>query len=781
MRLFTFALLALSASLPLTAQQPVPMSLQAPVEEGNPKLLADREQWTEIESERTLKSRRFRTPDGRTIIHFSSRPLCFADQAGRLQAIEISPKETSEGWSAAQQPYPVFLSKDGSGRLSLGEGKSFSFSRDANINGEPISCGAGEQEGDRITFRNVLPGIDKLWEFRENALKYDYVLNQPYTGNSDLVIAEQFGLPEGCKLTKRANAGNGKDELCVFDASGQILARMMTPVCFDAAGKVVAGTYVLRPIRSQTMLMIQVPASWLNDPQRAYPVVIDPLIVGPTANWTGGNMPSCLLNSYNVDSIQITKPAAVTATGFFVTSSYYADPFTPAQMQNGRMHFSTSCNATADLTVQPPTGNTPGTAYLQAFDYRNPLMCCIPNSCSTQQFWLRMHLARDTFSTGCNITYVRYDPLTTSWPFSAYVEGHTVETAGTGWNVTTDPVCSDDCSLTGTVYIRYGVPPYTITHPWLQTPLTVGSSITPCFTGVTLQSLNIINPNCPIYCNTASTLSVPAPSVSDACGNSAAGIPTDLITKKPVALITVVPDPAEICHGDSVSFTLSTCLPTDPITWTGSDGSSGTGNFQASNPNTGSAPLTVTYVANTSLNGCPSPSDTFTLVVNPLPVADFSYTDPVFANQATSFINNSQYSGAPGYSWNFGDGSPASNDTTPSHTYTTPGEYTVCLQLLTSDGCPDTICKEITVIPQQIVTPNVFTPNGDGVNDVLEFKYLEFYSSNHLRVFNRWGNEIFGKSNYQNDWSAKDISDGTYYYILELPDQSYSSVLTIIR
>ncbi|TND07960.1 MAG: PKD domain-containing protein [Bacteroidetes bacterium] len=785
LNILSLLLPAMLSTAGLEAQQTVPLQLQAPVENATPAFRNDRASWQEDVSQRKANSSTYRTTDGRIIMHYSSRPVNYKDASGQWQHIEISPKATIQGWIAESQPNPVYLRTDASCLLTIDEYHVFGFSRNVTINGVAAKSTVPKQEETVLTFSDILPGIDKVCEFRYDAIKYNYVLHNAYTAGNDLLIEEEYELPYGFKASVHAGEYNGKDEVWLQDAQGAIRSKFHTPVCFDANKKTIAGEYELKKINGKHKLILRVPAAWLNDPQRVYPVVIDPLVTGPLTTWTGGAMPSCFLPAYNVDSIQVWKPAQVTLTGFYVTGSYYADPFTPAQMHNGRMFFSTTCSQGPVLTVAPPTGNTAGTAYLQDFDYRPQLTCCWPNSCSAQQFWLRMHIARDSFSTGCNTTYVRYDPSTTSWPFEAYMEGRTVESGGVGWNVLGSPVCSDDCSLTGTVYIRYGVPPYTITHPWMIGSMTIGTNIQPCFTGITNQQLSLTNPNCPQYCGSNPQLSIPPPTVYDACNLPVTTYVSDTVNIISVPLITASPDPSEICTGMIQPVNLSTCLPSDPITWTGSNSTNGTGNLQVADTNSGTTPLVITYIATSSVSGCPVPADTFTVTINPNPAADFTYPTPVIAGQPMQFADASTvYVGtATIFNWEFGDGSPtiSGNDSMPVHTFGAPGVYTVCFGIITDDGCSDRICEDITVIPAEIVPPNVFTPNGDGVNDMLTFTYLEYFPDNTLRIFNRWGNMIYEKSSYQNDWNAKDISDGTYYYLLELPDKKYSSVLTIIR
>ncbi|MDD2982363.1 MAG: gliding motility-associated C-terminal domain-containing protein [Crocinitomicaceae bacterium] len=62
--------------------------------------------------------------------------------------------------------------------------------------------------------------------------------------------------------------------------------------------------------------------------------------------------------------------------------------------------------------------------------------------------------------------------------------------------------------------------------------------------------------------------------------------------------------------------------------------------------------------------------------------------------------------------------------------------------------------------------PNVFTPNNDGTNDVIDLsKYLDFIDN--VRIINRWGNtvEILTKDNPI--WDGNNCTDGIYYYLIE--------------
>jgi len=100
--------------------------------------------------------------------------------------------------------------------------------------------------------------------------------------------------------------------------------------------------------------------------------------------------------------------------------------------------------------------------------------------------------------------------------------------------------------------------------------------------------------------------------------------------------------------------------------------------------------------------------------------------------------------------------------------------------LLCSTDCP-TECSETTVVlhvgsESDCFVPTLFTPNGDGINDILIVPCLETskYPLNRLVIFNEWGAVIFKQSPYENNWdgtfSGKSLPVGTYFYIMDFGD-----------
>jgi gliding motility-associated-like protein len=86
-------------------------------------------------------------------------------------------------------------------------------------------------------------------------------------------------------------------------------------------------------------------------------------------------------------------------------------------------------------------------------------------------------------------------------------------------------------------------------------------------------------------------------------------------------------------------------------------------------------------------------------------------------------------------------------------------------------------------IVEPISIPNVFTPNGDGINDL--FLPTGADSTNYsLHIYNRWGNLLAELEN--TGWNGRtaqnaDAVDGTYYYIMESNGQRYTGFFTLIR
>ncbi|MCB9198628.1 MAG: gliding motility-associated C-terminal domain-containing protein [Flavobacteriales bacterium] len=105
-----------------------------------------------------------------------------------------------------------------------------------------------------------------------------------------------------------------------------------------------------------------------------------------------------------------------------------------------------------------------------------------------------------------------------------------------------------------------------------------------------------------------------------------------------------------------------------------------------------------------------------------------------------------------------------------------------------TNGCMNSDTIHVRPIPQ-IVFPNGFTPNADGVNDDWQIDYIDQFPECEVEIYNRWGEMLFYSKGYTDRWDGtydgKDLPVGTYYYIIELNDplfpETYSGPITIMR
>jgi gliding motility-associated-like protein len=155
-----------------------------------------------------------------------------------------------------------------------------------------------------------------------------------------------------------------------------------------------------------------------------------------------------------------------------------------------------------------------------------------------------------------------------------------------------------------------------------------------------------------------------------------------------------------------------------------------------------------------------------------------------------AFTNNSS-GNIDSYSWNFGNDSTSAN-INPNYTYVESGEYLVVLTVSNQFGCTDT--ASVTIVVDAISffeMPNVFSPNGDGVNDIFRVNGSGLESVK-AEIYNRWGNKVYEWDGPNGGWDGRSTSgialpDGVYYYIITakgLDGVDYGTVkgtVTLIR
>ena len=184
---------------------------------------------------------------------------------------------------------------------------------------------------------------------------------------------------------------------------------------------------------------------------------------------------------------------------------------------------------------------------------------------------------------------------------------------------------------------------------------------------------------------------------------------------------------------------------------------------------------TVTVI---DANGCQDIVTT-ALFTEPLPfVADVTTTDYAGATHApftVNFIDNTSSLDPYNFTWVWNDGieSAPNGTTTFAHEFT---EENIGLNevfvVLTNEitTCQDTVFFMIDAQGIPEIT-NVFTPNGDGINDEFSFGEHEMQKV-IVQIFNRWGQEVYAWEGENKKWKGvdknnEDVPEGAYFYVLK--------------
>ena len=152
--------------------------------------------------------------------------------------------------------------------------------------------------------------------------------------------------------------------------------------------------------------------------------------------------------------------------------------------------------------------------------------------------------------------------------------------------------------------------------------------------------------------------------------------------------------------------------------------------------------------------------------------------NPVEQGALAVVTDQSVSSGAPIaiWAWDFGNNQSTVvlNNSNQSTTYPLGGYYDITLIVTDAIGCVDSITQSIFVKDPEIYVPNVFTPNGDGANDIFNLPF-DGFKSFHMTITNRWGNVVWDRDRDDakplllwdgTDDGGADCTDGVYFYLL---------------
>lgn len=189
-------------------------------------------------------------------------------------------------------------------------------------------------------------------------------------------------------------------------------------------------------------------------------------------------------------------------------------------------------------------------------------------------------------------------------------------------------------------------------------------------------------------------------------------------------------------------------------------------------------------------SGCPPVTSTFgEVIVAPAVVAAFTWSPSTPApGDMVHFADESQ--GATQWSWLFGDAdSSTASGPAPEFTFTEKDCYPITLMAFNAQGCSDTTVVEICLSGSDtLLVPNIFSPNGDGLNDLFR---IEGVNKLDLHLYNRWGQLVAWLERPRQTWDGRTpagepCSPGTYFYVLRATTNAGEEVdrtgtITLVR
>ena len=156
---------------------------------------------------------------------------------------------------------------------------------------------------------------------------------------------------------------------------------------------------------------------------------------------------------------------------------------------------------------------------------------------------------------------------------------------------------------------------------------------------------------------------------------------------------------------------------------------------------------------------------------------------PLHVNYSGSF------NGVPSFLWSPSTG--LNNPQLQDPTAVLQNDITYTVTVTTSQGCQAKDSVNVKVFKGSAVyVPTGFTPNGDGLNDLLRGLYVGINKVHYFKIFNRWGQEIFSTTSLSQGWDGtiKGVKQqtGTYVWMLKAEDiagkvYQMKGVSTLIR
>jgi gliding motility-associated-like protein len=178
-------------------------------------------------------------------------------------------------------------------------------------------------------------------------------------------------------------------------------------------------------------------------------------------------------------------------------------------------------------------------------------------------------------------------------------------------------------------------------------------------------------------------------------------------------------------------------------------------------------------------------------------IADFD----IDTSQNPMLIFKNKSLGNTKFFWDFGDETKDSTTKDPSHTYNNDETHFVriCLGIVDSFGCNDTICQTVEISKLVYWLFNSFSPGNDGYNDIFKIGHKGGTFNYNMMIYNRWGALVFETKDANikdesRNWNGKvmntgaDCPSGSYFVLYQLyvngqgnPPKEVHGVITLVK
>lgn len=244
-------------------------------------------------------------------------------------------------------------------------------------------------------------------------------------------------------------------------------------------------------------------------------------------------------------------------------------------------------------------------------------------------------------------------------------------------------------------------------------------------------------------------------------------------------------NPGQVCLGTSISFVdKSNALSQGITNWYWNYGDDSISNLQHNSHSYKTAGTFSVSFYYTTAKGCFSDTISKNIVVNPYPVVNAGPDQFILQGGQKTLM--ATVSGSTGYTYSWSPATWLNNPNSLQPVASPTSDITYTLTVTAEGGCKasDEVLVKFVNAP---VIPNAFSPNGDGINDVWGIKYLDSYPGSSIKVFDRFGRQVYIGNGSSRLWdgnlNGKPLPVGVYYYVID-PKNGIPVItgsLTIIR